>query len=224
VAAASAPIVLAAVAGAPSAIVPLTESLRSFPLPRHSRPRAGDRGARSAVEEALQKTRLHPSPWFEPTRPAPKAAVLPAPATPTPSISVPARLALSAAERRPSKARCEQFPVAHPSPARAKTPSTGPRVAPLLRLASKTRLLAVPSLIGPSASSPSPRPSVAPPPSRPAPRAASLAARRTGPGAPFRYDPSGQRTAARSARTLPAARRFGTLLARPVARGASSRP
>jgi cellulose synthase/poly-beta-1,6-N-acetylglucosamine synthase-like glycosyltransferase len=224
VAVASAPIVLAAVAGAPSAIVPLTESLRGFPLPRRSRPRAGDRGARSAVEEALDKTRLLPSPWFEPARPALKAADLSAPSPRTPSISLPARLALSAAERRLSRARCEQFPAIHPSPARAKTPSTGPRVAPLLRLASKTRLLAVPSLIGPSASSPSPRPSVAAPPSRPAPRGASTAARRAAPGAPFRCDPSGQRTAARSARTLPAARRFGTLLARPVARGASSRP
>jgi len=227
VAVATTPLVFAAVPDAPSAIVPLAESIRQLRASRIPRPRARDRGSRSAVEAVLRKTRLIASPRSMIGRTEPPARSLPAERPMPPFLRIPAPLPLSAPERRLSKARCERLPILAEVTSSSRPGSHGPRSAPSARLASKTRLSpnAFPGCI--SGYSPLPNGSASSSPSaslrRPFP-ASSPAARRVGPGSPFRFAHADPRSAARSSRTVPAARPFGRLPARPVSRGASVRP
>jgi hypothetical protein len=219
-----APMVLAAVSDAPSAIIPLTEAIGSRRSSRRPRPSARDRGSSSAVEDVLRKTRLIPFPRFVIGRTDDGMRALPVAAPARPSGPDPVRLPLSAAERRLAKARVERFPIPHRESTITRPLPAAPRSAPLARLASRSRLCATSNSSRLSTASPSQRAATPSAPVRITPRWASLAARRAGPGAPFRYEPHAQRAAARSSRPVPATRRIGTLPARPVARGASARP
>jgi cellulose synthase/poly-beta-1,6-N-acetylglucosamine synthase-like glycosyltransferase len=217
----------ASVVDAPSAIVALAKAIGQRRDSRGPRPVERDRGSRSAVEKALRKTRLISSPRFAIGRPDDSALALPA-AGPVPtSRRVPARLPLSTPVRLLSKARCERFPIVPVIPMTKRPVSRSAGSVPSARLASKVRSSPAIGRARNSGTSPSPMTGTPPAPSaslRTRSHTSSLAARRAGPGAPFRSAVADSRCLAHSSRTVPAARPSGMLPARPMSRGASVRP
>lgn len=214
---------LATVPEAPSAIQPLAAGPRERREGRSPRPAPRRRGAVSAVAAALRKSRLFP-PVLHPAARTESAPPVEPPAAAVPGLPAPPRRApLSSAERLRRKERTEAGGAKFRKSASPRPPSPTPLPAPLARLASRTRLF--PAIARRSPDRPAPAPTKSPRDGSPDLRpAASTAARRAGRGGSFRNEIALQRPPARSSRTAPAARPAGTRPARPVARGASSRP
>ncbi len=227
------PAPLSVVAGVPSAIVPLSRAIpRQYHTPLSTQStsttrRLRTRGPRSresvsAAAAARRKPRRIPVAPPVIVRPIPAPAPLASPK----AVSPLSRGPLSAAERRLCKTR--RHPIRPPrvaaKPPHRPCPSCRNESAALARLAARTRLLPPKAPIQLVAA---PAPQSVIPPIRTSPGTSpttSVAARRAGPGAPFRFALAAERPAALSSRTHPAARRHGSLVARPHARSASSRP